>query len=42
MATKTAAGEMEQYKLKDYASHEKLEKFMEDVKNGKQCLNIYD
>jgi len=41
MATKTAAGEMEQYKLKDYASHEKLEKFMEDVKNGIYPLTAF-
>jgi len=41
MATKTVSGELEQHKLSDYASHEKLEKFMEDVKNGIYPLTAF-
>ena len=41
MATKMSAGEQEQYKLSDYSSHEKLEKFMEDVKNGIYPLTAF-
>ena len=41
MATKVVSGESEQYKLSEFSSHEKLEKFMEDVKNGIYPLTAF-
>ena len=41
MATKTLAGEVAEYKLSEFTSHEKLEKFMEDVKNGIYPLTAF-
>ena len=43
MATKNVSGEqIQEYKLSDYSSHEKLEKFMEDVKNGIYPLTAFE
>ena len=41
MATKTLAGVVTEYKLSEFTSPEKLEKFMEDVKNGIYPLTAF-